>query len=221
MSGKEKTSNAVEILHRRYVGEDAARKAALEETRTHAEVARTIYELRTAAGLSQQELADLIGTTQSAISRLEDEEYEGHSVSLLNRIASALNQRLTVVMEAKDPERNTLRYAFQTVLQDLRRSRGLTVDELSAKTGIDRQELLAAERNAGYRPTPLTLHTLSQFYGVEQQRLATLAGASPKIPRVVSESACRFAAQSEAFSKLTKEEQKALDQFVQVLKTRP
>lgn len=101
MSERKKTTNAVEILHRRYVGEDPERKAALEAARVHAEVARTIYDLRTEAGLSQKELADLIDTTQSVISRLEDEDYEGHSLGMLNRVARALNQKLTVVMTAK------------------------------------------------------------------------------------------------------------------------
>ena len=42
---------------------------------------------RTEAGLSQKELAEMIGTTQSVISRLEDADYEGHSLSMLSRIA--------------------------------------------------------------------------------------------------------------------------------------
>jgi len=91
-------TNAVDILHARYVGEDPERKAALEAARVHAEVARTIHDLRTEAGYSQKELADLVGTTQSAISRLEDEDYEGHSLSMLNRVAKALSQKLAVVM---------------------------------------------------------------------------------------------------------------------------
>ena len=36
--------------------------------------------------------------TQSVISRLEDADYEGHSLTMLSRIASALNQKLTVAM---------------------------------------------------------------------------------------------------------------------------
>jgi glycine/serine hydroxymethyltransferase len=63
-----------------------------------AEVAQLIHDLRTQAGLSQKELADAIGTTQSVISRLEDADYSGHSLTMLNRIAGALNQRLTVTM---------------------------------------------------------------------------------------------------------------------------
>ena len=52
MGRNKKTKNAVDVLHRRYVGDDPERKAALEAARVHAEVARTIYALRTDAGLS-------------------------------------------------------------------------------------------------------------------------------------------------------------------------
>ncbi|MFB3881436.1 MAG: helix-turn-helix transcriptional regulator [Armatimonadota bacterium] len=102
MRTRKRSSTAVEILHRRYVGDDAKRKAALEAARFHAEVARTIYQLRTEAGLTQQELAKLIGTTQSVISRLEDEDYKGHSLEMLHRIATALNKRMTVVVTGEE-----------------------------------------------------------------------------------------------------------------------
>jgi transcriptional regulator with XRE-family HTH domain len=71
---------------------------SLEVERVNAEVARTIYELRKKAGLTQKELAQMVGTTQSVISRLEDADYEGHSLSMLHRIAMALNRRLSVQM---------------------------------------------------------------------------------------------------------------------------
>jgi transcriptional regulator with XRE-family HTH domain len=108
MSNARKTSNAVRILHHRYVGEDARRKASLEQERVNAEVARTIYELREQAGLSQKELADRVETTQSVISRLEDADYEGHSLSMLNRIAKALNQQVQVVMRPKERNLETV-----------------------------------------------------------------------------------------------------------------
>lgn len=219
MRERKKTTDALEILQRRYVGDDPERKAALETARVHAEVARAIHDLRTEAGLSQEELAELVGTTQSVISRLENEEYEGHSVSMLNRIAKALNQKLTVVMTAQDPKADTLRYAFQLALQDLRKAHGLTIDRLAQKTEIDRQELVAAERSAGYRPSPLTIYRLSAFYGISQERLAALAGAFRKIPDSVADSASRYAAQSESFDKLTREERRALDEFIQALKS--
>ena len=44
----------------------------------------------------ERQLAQLIGTTASVICRLEDAEYEGHSLATLNRIAAALNQRVEI-----------------------------------------------------------------------------------------------------------------------------
>ena len=98
---KKKSSKAVKILHDRYVGDDADRRASLEEERLNAQVARTIYQMRIDAGLTQKQLADLIGTTQSVISRLEDADYEGHTLSMVSRIAEALQRKLKVELVGK------------------------------------------------------------------------------------------------------------------------
>ena len=90
------TTEAIEILHRRYYDGKPKRLAALEEARAHAEIAQRIYRLRTEAGLSQRELARLVGTTASVICRLEDADYEGHSLAMLRRIAAALKKRLEI-----------------------------------------------------------------------------------------------------------------------------
>jgi transcriptional regulator with XRE-family HTH domain len=68
----------------------------MEQVRADDAVARKIYDLRVKAGLSQRELAKLIGTTASAICRLEDADYEGHSMAMLNRIAAALDKRVEI-----------------------------------------------------------------------------------------------------------------------------
>jgi transcriptional regulator with XRE-family HTH domain len=219
MTKRDKTPNAVGILHGRYVKDDPERKAALQEERVNAEVARLIHDMRTSAGLSQQQLAELIDTTQSVISRLEDADYEGRSLSVLERIAHALNQRLTVAMTAKDPDLQEVREAFHQVVQMLRRSRGLTIDALAERTAIDRRELVMLERNPEYRPSPLTLHRLSQFFDVPQQKLAVLAGAVREVPASLRDRASRFAAQSDSFSKLTNEERQVLDEFVGFLRS--
>ncbi len=96
MAKPKKTSDAVEILHRRYYEGKSERLAGLEEARASAEVARTVYELRTKAGLTQRQLAKLVGTTASVICRLEDDDYEGHSLAMLRRIATALNKRVQI-----------------------------------------------------------------------------------------------------------------------------
>ncbi len=90
------TTDAVEIIDRRYYEGRPDRIAALEEARANDEVARKIYELRTKAGLSQRQLAKLVGTTASVICLLEDADYEGHSLSMLRRIATALHRRVEI-----------------------------------------------------------------------------------------------------------------------------
>ncbi len=90
------TSDAVKILHRRFYEGKPARLKNLEEARANEEIARKIQELRAAAALTQAQLAKLVGTTASVICRLEDAEYEGHSLAMLRRIASALNQRIEI-----------------------------------------------------------------------------------------------------------------------------
>jgi ribosome-binding protein aMBF1 (putative translation factor) len=90
------TTDALEILHRRYFEGKPEMLAALEEARANDEVARKIYELRTKAGLSQRQLAKRVGTTASVICMLEDADYEGHSLSILRRIATSLNRRVEI-----------------------------------------------------------------------------------------------------------------------------
>lgn len=211
------TSKAVEILHRRYIGEDVQRKLALEAERVNAEVASTIYELRQEAGLTQKELADLMGTTQSVVSRLEDADYEGHSLSMLKRIAQALNKRLQVRIKSIEPGAQIIRFAFQDVMRKLRQSRGLTVDQLAEKLDIDRNEIIAMERDSCARPSPLMLYKLSHYYGVSQKKLSELAGYI-RIQDEVRNRASRFAAQSDSFAFLSPEEKRQLDEFVSFLR---
>jgi predicted transcriptional regulator len=93
-----KTNDAVEIVTRRYVKDDPALQDLLREASLNAKVAQLIYTSRKQAGLTQQQLADLIGTKQSVIARLEDADYEGHSLSMLQRIGEALGQRIEIQM---------------------------------------------------------------------------------------------------------------------------
>ena len=93
---RKSTTDAVEILHRRYYRRRPRRLADLERARAEDEIARKIYALREQAGLTQKQLARLIGTTPSVVCRLEDADYEGHSLSMLRRIAAALHKRVEI-----------------------------------------------------------------------------------------------------------------------------
>lgn len=94
------TTNAGAILQKR-LGNTAERLASLDAERLAADVAAEIYDARLAAHLSQKQLADRIGTQQSVISRLEAADYEGHSLSMLRRIATAVDRRVVVRFEQR------------------------------------------------------------------------------------------------------------------------
>ena len=96
MAKRKQTSDAVKIIHKRFFHGQPKHLAELAEARANDAIARKIRTLREKAGLSQRALAKKVGTTASVICRLEDADYEGHSLAMLNRIAAALNKRIEI-----------------------------------------------------------------------------------------------------------------------------
>ncbi|MCK4729383.1 MAG: helix-turn-helix transcriptional regulator [Desulfobacterales bacterium] len=99
-----KTEDALEILKRRRV-RDLELQNLYEEEKVNFQAALAIREAREAAGVTQEDLANLIGTTQSVISRLENANYEGHTLKILERIANELKHRLIIHLEPIDEKR--------------------------------------------------------------------------------------------------------------------
>ena len=98
-----KTTDAVEILKKSLGGiPDFDERLAADKLNIR--VAMLVYQVRTEAGLTQQQLAELGGTSQPNITRLEDADYEGHSLSTLQRIAEALGRQLEISMIPKATE---------------------------------------------------------------------------------------------------------------------
>jgi transcriptional regulator with XRE-family HTH domain len=64
------------------------------------EIAIQLAELRKKSGLSQKELARRLGTSQQQISRLESPQYEGHSLSMLRRVAEVLGARVHIKFQS-------------------------------------------------------------------------------------------------------------------------
>jgi DNA-binding XRE family transcriptional regulator len=93
---KRRTTDAAEIIHRRFFAGKPEKLLLLEEERANAAIARQIHAIREKAGLTQRELARLVGTTASVICRLEDADYEGHSLAMLRRIAGALDKQVEI-----------------------------------------------------------------------------------------------------------------------------
>ncbi|MCX5835926.1 MAG: helix-turn-helix transcriptional regulator [Deltaproteobacteria bacterium] len=71
-------------------------KAHYEEEKQALMLAIKIVELREKKGLSQQQLAKLMGTSQQAISRIESGEYEGFTLKTLEKIAESTGMRVKI-----------------------------------------------------------------------------------------------------------------------------
>jgi transcriptional regulator with XRE-family HTH domain len=85
------------------------------------DIALQLAALREKAGLSQKELARKLKTSQQNISRLESPQYEGHSLSMLRRVARILHARVRVVLEP-DPSDAPAHLAEAPVPYKIRRS---------------------------------------------------------------------------------------------------
>ena len=93
---RKRTTDAVTILHHRYIKGDPERLAAIEAEREKIKIAEQVYALRIERGLTQQQLADIMGTTQSVISRIESTDYESERIETLQKLAVALKCDLDV-----------------------------------------------------------------------------------------------------------------------------
>ncbi len=98
-----KTTQASEILKRK-TGIDPETDPEMQQIAEEYRIAQMIFAARKAAGITQTELAEAVGTTQSVISQLEDADYEGHSLSMLRRIAKALHRRVEIRLVPDDNE---------------------------------------------------------------------------------------------------------------------
>ena len=99
-------SEALQYSYDRFIAGDPEQESCYEQALFDTEVASLIYDLRTKAGLSQRALAKRVGTTASVICRLEDADYEGHSLAMLRRIAAALGKRVEIrFLPAAKPKR--------------------------------------------------------------------------------------------------------------------
>ncbi|NQT35845.1 MAG: helix-turn-helix transcriptional regulator [Planctomycetes bacterium] len=101
------TKNLAEaIRHRLASNKELA--AAVDDERLNISVGSAIYEARTNAGLTQQQLADRVNMHQTAIARLENADYNRHSLKTLQRIAGALGARVRVVFVEQSATRRVV-----------------------------------------------------------------------------------------------------------------
>ena len=100
MTDKRTTTSAVEILHHLYFKNDPEMMQMLKAERIKGDIAQLIYDLREAASLNQEQLAEKVGTTAKVIDNLEMTDYEdnlmGDAVLMLQRIAKVVGKQVDI-----------------------------------------------------------------------------------------------------------------------------
>ncbi|MEE9129173.1 MAG: helix-turn-helix transcriptional regulator [Phycisphaerales bacterium] len=105
------TRDATKILER-MVGDDSELLLQIALSDIAAGISEQLYEARTERNLTQNELAEMVGTSQSAVARVENADYDGHSIRTLARIACALKLRLQVNFIEEDE--SPIRFKFSS-----------------------------------------------------------------------------------------------------------
>ncbi len=91
-------SGALQHVYANLLSDDLQSEAVFEfeydDIYTQVEASQLLYNMRTAAGLPQREFSKRAGTTASVICRMEAADYDGHTLAMLRRIATALGRRI-------------------------------------------------------------------------------------------------------------------------------
>lgn len=119
----------------------------------------------------------------------------------------------TGVVETADP----MRMAFGSLVETMRRRQGLTVEKLAERINLDARDVRRIERDAHFRPEPRAVYRLAETFDLPHKALQQLSGNTVARPGL-QEQALRFAARSgESPQKLSREEQRALEEFIAYL----
>ncbi len=138
----------------------------------------------------------------------------GPSISVLESIGMFLPADLVPPKEGKVV---LLVKAFGVLVRQLRRQKRWTIDELAKLARVDAEDLRQIERDPQHRPRPRVVHQLAAVFAVPERSLMKLSGATITRDVDFEEEAMRFAANSDDMSKLSREEQRALNEYVKYL----
>ena len=109
------------------------------------------------------------------------------------------------------------RHAFGSLVQLLRRSKGLSVEQLADASRVDPAEIISIERDPKHSPRPRTVYQLAAFLKLPERQLVRLSNLTTAHGTELRDAAIRFAAHSSKVMELTREESSALADFVEFL----
>lgn len=82
--------------------EDPSFQGKLDEAEQAWDIALQLFDIRKKMGLTQTELAKLVGTKQSNIARIESADYTGYTLKTLEKVTKALKARLEIKIITQD-----------------------------------------------------------------------------------------------------------------------
>lgn len=110
-----------------------------------------------------------------------------------------------------------LRSAFGTLIRQLRKSEGLSIEDLAKRIIIEEAEIRNIEHDPHYQPRPRTIHNLANHFKINPRELMKLSGAAKTVDDKLKTEALKFAAMSDDLSQLTRDELRILHEFIKFL----
>ncbi|MDO8570058.1 MAG: helix-turn-helix domain-containing protein [Candidatus Daviesbacteria bacterium] len=89
-------------LTEKLLKQDPSFKEAMNNADQAWDIALQLFDIRKKMGLTQTELAKLVGTKQSNIARIESADYTGYTLKTLEKVTKALKARLEIKIITQD-----------------------------------------------------------------------------------------------------------------------
>ena len=128
--------------------------------------------------------------------------------------------KLLAQIKGSDQSADSSAHVFGRLISLLRKQNGYSVSQLAEKARIDEQELIRIEAGLERQPKPRTVAQLATVFGVRPKSLARVANLTRQVDDEIAEGAVRFAACAKDMDKLTREEIRALKQFIKLLNSK-
>tara|TARA_R110000824_G_scaffold167353_5_gene344310 strand:+ start:419 stop:925 length:507 start_codon:yes stop_codon:yes gene_type:complete len=139
----------------------------------------------------------------------------GAPIGILQSIGMFLSPEL--VEEEDSSNVIQLKHAFGVLVKQLRKRDKLSLEQLAGKARVDLEDIKQIEHDPHFRPRPRVIHQLASVFNVPVRSLMKLSGATIVHDEAFEGEALQFAAKSEDMSKLTRAEQRLLNDYVKYL----
>ena len=165
---------------------------------------------------SLRDAGRLIPLTVEDVEKVEA-QFDEASVVFPPQLSNPCELLTRITSSAKQTSNNQKPYVFGRLIQLLRKEKGLSISELAEKARVDEQELRRIEAETECEPKPRTVAQLAEVFCVVPKSLARVANLTRQVDEQITEGAVRFAACAKDVDKLTREESRALKDFVRLL----